>query len=164
MVIRKKFDDGLVRLAIENGATFWDGKTVTDIKILKNTTKILLDDGTVIESQIVIGADGIWSIVARKSGLNNTCNNIGICLFKECPLSRVLIDRYFTEKKLVYIHHMFQELEGYGWVFLKKEHVNIGIGEIRRPGKHFNRNVNLKTIYKNYISHLKKNEYNPKGS
>jgi len=163
MVLRKKFDDGLVKLAIDSEATFLDGKTAADIKIFEDNAKVMLDDGTAIESQIVIGADGVWSTIAKKSGLSQTSKNIGIGLFQEYPMSRVLIDRYFTEKRLAHLYTTFQGLEGYGWVFPKKDHVNIGIGEIRTRRGQSKGKVNLKAVYKSYIKILKENDIIPKS-
>ncbi|MGF3555169.1 MAG: NAD(P)/FAD-dependent oxidoreductase [Thermoplasmatota archaeon] len=44
-VLRKKFDYGLVKLAIESGASFLEGRNVIDFQINPENVKILLDDG-----------------------------------------------------------------------------------------------------------------------
>jgi len=155
MILRKKFDYELVKLAIESGSVFIDEKSAKDIKILKDKARILLNDGTNVESQIVIGADGVWSNIAKKSGLNQSRKNVGICLFQEYPMSSETLDRFFGEKRLCHIHMKLQGIAGYGWVFPKKEHLNIGIVEYRLAVSHPKGKTNLKEAYKNYINILK---------
>jgi geranylgeranyl reductase family protein len=155
MILREKFDYELVKLAIESGSVFIDEKSAKDIKILKDKARILLNDGTNVESQIVIGADGVWSNIAKKSGLNQSRKNVGICLFQEYPMSSETLDRFFGEKRLCHIHMKLQGIAGYAWAFPKKEHLNIGIVEYRLAASHPKGKTNLKEAYKNYINILK---------
>ncbi len=155
MILRKKFDYGLVKLAIDSGATFMDEKSAEDIKILKDKARILLNDGTNIESQIVIGADGVWSTIAKKSGLGQSRKNVGMCLFQEYPMLNKTLDRFFGEKRLCHIHMNLQGIAGYGWAFPKKEHLNIGICEFKPVINQSRSKTNLKEIYENYINILK---------
>jgi len=161
MIRRETFDYGLVKLAIDSGATFMDGKSAEDIKILRDKARILLNDGTNIESQIVIGADGVWSTIAKKSGLSQRRKNVGMCLFQECPMSSETLDRFFGEKRLCHIHMKLQGIAGYGWVFPKKEHINIGIGEIKPVINQSKTKTNLKEVYENYINILKESKIIP---
>jgi geranylgeranyl reductase family protein len=155
MILREKFDYELVKLAIESGSVFIDEKSAKNIKILKDKARILLNDGTNVESQIVIGADGVWSNIAKKSGLNQSRKNVGICLFQEYPMSSETLDRFFGEKRHCHIHMKLQGIAGYAWVFPKKEHLNIGIVEYRPAVSHPKGKTNLKEVYKNYINILK---------
>jgi len=54
MILREKFDDGLVKLAIDSGANFRDGRVVEDVTIHEDSVSTKLTDGSHIESQIVI--------------------------------------------------------------------------------------------------------------
>lgn len=155
MVIRKKFDDGLVKIAIGSGATFLDGKNVVDIKVLKGKTKVIFDNGTEIDSQIVIGADGIWSTVAKKTGLGHHNDIFGVSIFEEYPMKTEILDQYFTEKRLIHGHIKILGLAGYGWVFPKKECVNIGVTEIISAASKLRGKTNLKEVYKKYFQILK---------
>jgi len=161
MILRKKFDYGLVKLAIDSGATFMDEKSAEDIKILKDKARILLNDGTNIESQIVIGADGVWSTIAKKSGLGQRRKNVGMCLFQEYPMLNKTLDRFFGEKRLCHIHMNLQGIAGYGWAFPKKEHLNIGICEFKPVINQSRSKTNLKEIYENYINILKEGKIIP---
>ena len=155
MILRKKFDYGLVKLAEEGGSTFMDKKSVNDIKILKDKVRIVLDDGSNVESKIVIGADGVWSTIAQKSGLDQRRKMVGICLFHEYPMSSKTLDRYFGEKRLCHIHMKLLGLAGYGWVFPKREHLNIGIVDYRLVDSHRKGRMNFKDVYANYVNILK---------
>jgi len=160
-IIRKDFDYGLVKLAIKSGTTFIDRKMVKDVKIFKDRAMIILDDGTEFESEIIIGADGVWSIVAKKTGLGQHGKKVGMCLFKEYPMNSKLLDEFFTEKRFGIMHHRVQGINGFGWVIPKKEHLNIGIGEIKSLIKPSKEKINLKEIYNKYIDDLKKNKLIP---
>jgi len=158
MILRKKFDYELVKIAVNRGTTFMDGKSAKDINISEDKAKILLQDGTNIESKIVIGSDGVWSTIATKSGLAKRRKNIGMCLCEEYPLNTETMDKYFGEKRICHIHMKPQGIAGYGWVFPKKRHVNIGIGEVNPLATH---SKNLKKIYKDYIITLKDSKIIP---
>jgi len=160
-VLRKVFDYNLVKLAIQSGATFIDRKMVKDVKILEDRATIILEDGAEIDSQIIVGADGIWSVIAKKTGLGQHGNMVGMCLYNEYPMSRKLLDKYFTKKRLGYLHHRVQGINGFGWVIPKKEHLNIGIGEIRNLSKLSNKKTNLKEVFKKHINDLQEDKFIP---
>jgi flavin-dependent dehydrogenase len=114
-----------------------------------------------IESQIVIGGDGVQSIIAKKSGLIQRRKNVGMCLFQEYPMSSETLDGFFSEKRFCHIHMRLQGIAGYGWVFPKKEHINIGIGEVKPVINQSKSKTNLKEVYKNYINILKESKIIP---
>jgi geranylgeranyl reductase family protein len=161
MTIRKKFDYNLVKIAIKAGAKLIEGEKVIDLKINNDKATIKTDKGTIIDSDIIIGADGVWSIVAKKIGLRKKNNPIGLCVFEEYELEKEIIDKYFGELRLGYIHSKFDNLKGYGWVFPKNKHINIGLGELDyNPNKNKGK-TNLKNVYNKYITQLKKNKLIP---
>jgi len=162
MVIRKKFDDGLVQLAVDSGADFISGKNVEDIKISEDKAKLILNDKKEIHSELVIGADGSWSIVAKKSGLiPQTGRIIAICVLQEYKVGEEVIDQFFDEKKMCHMHLKFQGVFGYGWVFPKKQHLNIGIGNVSSDIAPSKTKINLSHAYKEYLKILKKNKIIP---
>ena len=162
MVLREKFDYGLVKLAIACGTTFIDGKRVEDIKILNDQAKVYLNDGTNIESQVVIGADGIWSNIAKKTGLRQNFKKFGMCIFQEYPIKSEVLDKCIGEKRSCHVHLGVKGIIGYGWVFPKRNHINIGICELKTKINRSGCKTNLKEIYKNYFDLLKKNNIIPK--
>lgn len=99
MVQRKKFDDGLANLATRSGTTFITGKTVEGLKISKEKACLFLTDGTEIESQYVIAADGMWSSIGKQLGERQSCKNIGVCVVQEYPLNKKTPRSVFQRKK-----------------------------------------------------------------
>ncbi len=161
MVLREKFDMGLLQLAIDSGAEFIDGRAVKDVKISKEKAKIILDDKTEVDSEIVVGADGVWSVVAKKTGLAPPKKYLGFCILNEYNLGEDAINNYFGEEKTCHIHLKFQGIIGYGWVFPKKQHINIGIGKFS-PDAHISKTkMDLLTVYRNYIKMLKRTKIIP---
>lgn len=163
MTLRKKFDHDLVKLAVDSGTNFSEGKTVKDIEITDKNVKISLNDGTQIESEIVIGADGVWSTIAKKTGLRKNIKNICMCIFEEYRLNKDIIDRFLGKKRTCHIHVSVDRSAGYGWVFPKKEHLNIGVTEFQHTINPLNSKKNIKNTYNSYIKILKEQKIIPEN-
>lgn len=171
-ILRKNFDYGLVKIAVAKGVDFLDEKTVTDIKILKDKAIIILEDGEKIESEIVIGADGARSVIVEKSNLVKNTDDICVSLVQEQTMLEEQLKKYFSEKRTIHIFIKIQGIAGYGWIFPKKKHVSVGIGEFESAVDKSKPKTNLKEIYEKYIDTLKENNIlprdfkieNPKGS
>jgi len=162
-VLRKDFDEGLTKLAVETGAIFFQGKTVTDISIQKENAIIELDGKLKIEAKIILGCDGIRSIVAEKTHLNSKTNDICICVVQEQPMTEKEIEKYFTNKKIVHLFIKTQKIAGYGWIFPKKNHVNIGMGEFESAVNKKKERSNIKELYNDFIKMLKEKKILPKN-
>ncbi len=160
-VLRKDFDDGLVQLAVQGGATFRGGVSATDLQIADQTVTLSLNTGESVESRLVIGADGVWSVIAKKSGLGQHYPHIGRCLYQEVPLSAPVLNEYFTGKKKASLFVRFMGVDGFGWVVPKKECVNIGIGEIQPSAAQQQKKHPLKKVYHQYIHVLKEEKVIP---
>lgn len=128
-VVRKDFDYGLVRLALKGGASLRDGVSATDIQLMNDKVEVRFDSGEFVKSKLVIGADGTWSVVAKKSGVGQHYPHIGRCLFQEVPIHNHTLDEYFTEKKEFRLFLKFMGIDGFGWIAPKNGVMNIGIGE-----------------------------------
>jgi geranylgeranyl reductase family protein len=161
MVLRNSFDEGLANLATRSGATFLPEKTVESLRISEENARLVLTDGTKVESPYVIAADGMWSSIGKQLGENQSCKNIGVCALKEYPVQKKTLNQFFSEKRRVHIHLNTSGVVGYGWVFPKNEHVNIGICEFRQAIKTRNMKKNIKKIYENYLKILKENKIIP---
>jgi geranylgeranyl reductase family protein len=155
LVLRKKFDHGFLKKAVDSGAEFIGGKRVKDIRIINDNARVVLDDGTSIDSALLIGADGVSSIIAKKVGLAPPNRTVGICAFQEQKVSQDVLNRFFGEKRMLHAHLKFQGIKGYGWVFPKKEHLNIGIGEIVSLKDHAEKKKNIHDMYEQYLDYLK---------
>jgi len=76
-------------------------------------------------------------------------------------MSEKTIDKYFTEKRSVHGHIRILGLAGYGWVFPKKECINIGVVEYISTKSKQDDKKNLKDIYRIYIQILKESKIIP---
>jgi geranylgeranyl reductase family protein len=160
-VLRKDFDDGLVHLAKKAGAAFLDEKTVTDVSVRENKVFISLDDGLTIQSKAVIGCDGTQSVVAQKTDLSKKLEMLCVCMVQEQPLTPAQLDTFFTQKRLVHLFIKAQGIAGYGWVFPKKNSVNIGIGEFQSALPKSKPKTPLKETYEAFIGSLKQQKLLP---
>jgi len=158
--LRNKFDFELVKIAKNSGAVFQDGKKVTDVKIFDDKATVILKDGSSIDSEIIVGADGVWSIIAKKSGLCKKGSKMRICFFQEFEVDESVMEKYFTKSRNFYIHMRFQNTAGYGWVFPKKKHLNIGLGDLWTTKVDPDNKIVIKH-YNDYISYLKNNKLIP---
>ena len=161
MIQRTSFDHELVKLAVEKGATFLENKQVVDLKRDTDKITVILQTGETIDAQIVIGCDGIRSVVAEKTHLVEKPRKACICIYQEIPLGEKHLDRYFTKKRMVHIFIKTLGIAGYGWVFPKKNTLNIGIGEFEPAVKPSKIKVNTKEVYEQFITLLKEKKIIP---
>jgi geranylgeranyl reductase family protein len=155
MVQRREFDNALLQLAIQAGVEFRPLTTVTEMQVKDDRVVLTLASGEMLESRIVLGCDGMNSLVARKAGLPPSDVRC-VCLVGEHPMSPEQIASMYSEKHLVHLFIKAQGVAGYGWVFPKKDCVNIGIGEFSsaiQPG--VPRRI-LKESYSLFVAALKK--------
>jgi len=121
-VMRDVFDYLLVQRARQAGAAFMDGHRVTQIQVSADWVEIATADN-IFRSQLVVGADGAYSVVARELGMGRGVEYlVGIgseIIVPEEELakwkSRVQIDLGCIPG-------------GYAWVFPKRNHLSIGVG------------------------------------
>lgn len=161
MIVRSKFDHELVQLSIDKGATFRDNTRVTDIKIHKDHALVHLNNGSSITTELIIGADGFHSTVAQKTGLIPIKRNKGICILKEFQLEKEVINELYTTDHLCHIHSKFQGIKGYGWVFPKQNHVNVGIVSYDTREEREQKQINIRKIFSDYLNQLSKKKIIP---
>ena len=154
MTLRKKFDYELVKFATDAGAVFQDGTSVSSVQFTNNTAQVIMDQGKKIESEIIVGADGINSTIAQRMGLRTSQSKRGVCVLQEFEVDEKIMDDYFKKTRHGYIHSRFKSIAGYGWVFPKKKHLNIGFGIIQVE-KTQEQKLNLRKAYQEYITLLK---------
>ncbi len=150
-VLRTTFDYGLVKLAQESGATVLEGKKVDDIHVTHDHVSVIIQDGTTFNGQAVLGADGVWSIVAQKSGLHTDKHRFGVSLVNEYDVGSKVVDEFCTKKRRGHLHIKIGGIAGYGWVFPKKNHINVGVGITNIHQKNQTVKINLKKIYLDYF-------------
>ena len=137
MVMRDRFDEFLVKKALEKGAEFLECRKVVWVEEKIDGVEVQLSEGEKIHGQYLIGADGADSIVSKSlSLLPLKDDRSGIGVESEIPFE-LTVD--FPKEKLQRIHLDFGGVpNGYGWVFPKKEGLSIGIGGMFREGIRMN--------------------------
>jgi geranylgeranyl reductase family protein len=158
--LRKKFDFELVKYAREAGAVFQEGTPVSNIQITNDKARVILSDGTGIDSEIIVGADGVNSIIAKNMGLRKMGTEKGVCVLQEFKVDEKIMDDYFKKSRHCYVHSRFKTVAGYGWVFPKKGHLNIGFGIIQ-VDKTQDQKLNLLECLQEYLALLKEKDLIP---
>jgi geranylgeranyl reductase family protein len=158
--LRKKFDFELVKYAREAGAVFQEGTPVSTVQIFDDNARVMLHDGTGIDSEIIIGADGVNSTIAKNMELRKMGTEKGVCVLQEFEVDEKIMDDYFKKSRHCYVHSRFKTVAGYGWVFPKKEHLNIGFG-IMQVDKTQDQKLNLLECLQEYVTLLKEKDLIP---
>ncbi len=125
--LRYDFDNALFESAIECGAEPILKTRVKAVRIKEDQVIASTSDRD-ITGQVVIGADGVGSTIARNLGLHRRwpSKSISACRVVEVPDREEHIKDTFGDE-----YHFFANLggrPGYGWIFPKRETVNVGIG------------------------------------
>jgi geranylgeranyl reductase family protein len=118
MTQRRRLDAHLVEQAVDAGATFRDG-----VRTQIESDRLLRVDGKPIEVNALVGADGANGITAKALGLGGDIVN-GVALEGNLPYER--LPRGDWRGMLVL--ELATLPGGYGWIFPKGDHVNVGVG------------------------------------
>jgi geranylgeranyl reductase family protein len=118
MTQRRRLDAFLADAAVRAGAEFRDGVRVSQVAVDAGGVTV---DG--VRAAALIGADGANGVVARSLGL---CPEpmYGVALEGNLPLDETTPERY--RGRVVFDLGTLHG--GYGWVFAKGDHVNLGVG------------------------------------
>jgi geranylgeranyl reductase family protein len=128
MIRRCEFDDLLLSLARKH----------VEFQALALVRRVVVgDNGAVVtanvsgeindyKGKLVLGCDGANSIVARASGLRsgNIQAEYAIDMMEETPYQELNL----ADRDRMYIYYRIRSHYGYGYVFPKASHVNLGVG------------------------------------
>jgi geranylgeranyl reductase family protein len=134
LVRREVFDKLLFDKAAEAGAEIVSGTEVVDVTESAEEVIAHQADGNNIKGKFLVGADGVNSKVARKSGLKPRWKDeeIGLCIEARVPMDEseiVRITKGPYNRDLYCIQIYFGDIEhGYAWCFPKKGEVSLGMG------------------------------------
>lgn len=129
MVMRSEFDALLASAAAERGAEFHDGQKVSRIEDDGRQITVSTETGEYRGSALV-GADGVYSLVARIFGLNRHPILYFLTELELAPAEEVQAS--WAGRSLVDISVWPL---GYGWVFPKRSHLSVGSGVPKRCAK-----------------------------
>ena len=130
LTLRSKFDHGLANVAVAAGAALHQGVHPVDLDEDKNGVRAQLSDGTTLRARFLFGADGSNSQVARWSGLRKSWrpDQYVLCANEDVPYSPAAIERFYGSTFPLFVSLRFDGLDGYGWVFPKRDYICVGIG------------------------------------
>jgi flavin-dependent dehydrogenase len=155
MIRRVEFDALLVDLACEAGAELIGGVDIVRASTTSSGVTLESRDGRTFEAPIVIAADGVHSVIARRLGLNPgwPASKVALDMMEETPRER-LRDVDPSTLWVSYGHppsrgpstslraggrggwgvkgpgSSASAAEGYAYIFPKRDHVNVGIGYV----------------------------------
>ena len=118
---RRELDALLVKRARGCGARIECGAAATDVSLGVDSVTVTTRKGS-HEGRYLVGADGPRSVVARSLGYpeQRLC---GAAYVRAFPPSPSELERF---KGTVYFHPA-ATVRGYGWIFPKRDHLNVGV-------------------------------------
>jgi geranylgeranyl reductase family protein len=122
MTQRRRLDAHLAEHAAAAGARFRDGARVESIEIGAEGVMALVG-GAAVAADFLVGADGANGVVARAAGLGEEIVR-GVALEGNVPWELLDRERYASTA----VVEFGAPSGGYGWLFPKGDHANIGVG------------------------------------
>ena len=135
MTVRAEFDDFCLGKALKAGARFQRISAVTEIRVAADCVETVTDGG-ILRSRFLIGADGANSTVRRLCGLFPEVWKgfaVEACVNVPDPGAYPMLFDFFRVPG------------GYGWIFPKRDHLNVGLYSIY-PGSKLNKESLLEYI------------------
>ena len=133
MTQRRRLDAYMVERAVEAGVIFQDGVRAA----LDSDTRLSVD-GETIEVAALIGADGANGMTARMLGLGGAIVN-GVALEGNLPYEELPPGDWRGSLLL----ELATVPGGYGWIFPKADHVNVGVGGWGEEGPNLRRHLRV---------------------
>jgi geranylgeranyl reductase family protein len=118
MTQRRRLDEFLVQQAVEAGATFRDG-----VRVEVQSDREVRVDGARVSVDVLVGADGANGGTAKTLGLGGSIVN-GVALEGNLPYELLPADDW----RGTLVLELATVPGGYGWIFPKGDHVNVGVG------------------------------------
>lgn len=117
-VMRDSFDHFLVQKACNAGVELLEGRRVTTVE----DGRTLSTNGETVSADVVVGADGVLSLIARQSGIRTRIRT-ATAIESEVYVNDALLAKYQD----VAVFDFDGIKRGYGWVFPKKDHLSVGL-------------------------------------
>ena len=128
MTQRRRLDAHLAERAAEAGADFHDGEAVREIDAYGGRVRVATEHGAYV-ARLLIGADGANGVAARATGLRPRFEE-AVALEGNVTFSAGIPEDWRERVGL----DMGGLAGGYGWVFPKAEHLNVGVGAWKYAG------------------------------
>ncbi|TFH06836.1 MAG: NAD(P)/FAD-dependent oxidoreductase [Candidatus Thorarchaeota archaeon] len=151
VTLRTDVDNVLFESAIEEGAEPLVGTRAKSVRFHDEYVEVVVEGTDSIKARVIIGADGVSSMVARETGLNKRwpSSMITACRVAEVPAKYHEIVARYSENLDYHFYANLGGLPGYGWIFPKRDTINIGLGIV---GTHAQ---GLPRVFNAFVHHLK---------
>lgn len=129
MLIRRvEFDYLLASLAREAGAGILDSTAIAQARQDADGVTLRTRGGRELRAPMVIAADGVNSVIARRLGLNPgwPAGRLALDMMEETPVAALAA----AEPDTLSVFYGYGGAHGYAYIFPKCEHVNVGIGYV----------------------------------
>src|SRR5258708_27163095 len=126
LIRRIEFDYLRLRLAREAGAAVLAPAAIAQASQDAAGVTLRTRDGRELRAPIVIAADGVNSVIARRLGLNPgwPAAHLALDMMEETPTAFLRT----SEPDTLAVFYGYGGAHGYAYIFPKREHVNVGIG------------------------------------
>jgi geranylgeranyl reductase family protein len=123
---RTELDGALLERARALGVRVVEGCRVAGVERAGPGVAVTDVAGRVFRASLVIGADGVNSMVARATGLGAGFADDGLALdtMEETELAELRM----ADPETMYVAYGYKGRPGYGYVFPKRHHVDAGVG------------------------------------
>lgn len=130
VTLRTDFDNVLFESALDVGVESILGARAKSVRFHEDYSEVILKDSDPIKARVLIGADGVSSMVARETRLNRRwpSSMITACRVAEVPAKYSEIIERYTENLNYHFYANLGGQPGYGWIFPKQDTINIGLG------------------------------------
>jgi geranylgeranyl reductase family protein len=126
LIRRVEFDAALARRAVSAGATLEAPVEIGQASQDADGVTLRARDGRSFRAPIVIAADGVNSVIARRLGLNAgwPASHVALDMMEEAPAPGLRA----REPGTLSVFYGFGGAHGYAYIFPKVAHINVGIG------------------------------------
>lgn len=128
LIRRIEFDHMLASLAIDAGAELLAPAAIAQASQDASGVTLRTREGHELRAPMVIAADGVNSVIARRLGLNPGWPDARLALdmMEETPIASLRT----AEPETLSVFYGYGSAHGYAYIFPKVEHVNVGIGYV----------------------------------
>lgn len=128
LIRRIEFDHMLVRQAQAAGAEVIAAAPVAGATDDGDGVTLRTRDGREFRAPMVIAADGVNGVVARRLGMNDGWRqeDLALDMMEETPVTAMRT----AEPETLSVFYGYGGAHGYAYIFPKREHVNVGIGYV----------------------------------
>src|SRR4029077_18564214 len=116
----------LASLARDTGAGVLAPAAIAQARQDADGVTLRTRDGRELRAPMVIAADGVNSVIARRLGLNPgwPASHVALDMMEETPIASLRT----AEPGTLSVFYGYGGAHGYAYIFPKCEHVNVGIG------------------------------------